>query len=67
VIIDDRTERAGVKFRDAELTGLPLRVTVGKRGLAEGTAEITERATGETRKVPVGEAVAQVSAALAAA
>jgi prolyl-tRNA synthetase len=67
VIIDDRPERAGVKFRDAELTGIPLRVTVGKRGLAEGTVEITDRATGETRKVPVGEAAAAVSAALAAA
>jgi prolyl-tRNA synthetase len=64
VIIDDRTERAGVKFRDAELTGIPLRVTVGKRGLAEATAEITERATGETRKVPVGDVVGQVRAAL---
>jgi prolyl-tRNA synthetase len=53
-----------VKFRDAELTGIPLRVTVGKRGLAEGTAEITERATGETRKVPVGDVAGQVSAAL---
>jgi prolyl-tRNA synthetase len=67
VIIDDRPERAGVKFRDAELTGIPLRVTVGRRGLAEGTVEITERATGETRKVPVGDAAASVSAALAAA
>jgi prolyl-tRNA synthetase len=67
VIIDDRAERAGVKFRDAELTGIPLRVTVGKRGLAEGTVEITDRATGQTRKVPVGDAAAQVSAALAAA
>jgi prolyl-tRNA synthetase len=67
VIIDDRAERAGVKFRDAELTGIPLRVTVGKRGLAEGTVEITERATGETRKVPVGDAAAQVSEALATA
>ncbi|MDX6395585.1 MAG: prolyl-tRNA synthetase [Streptosporangiaceae bacterium] len=64
VVIDDRTERAGVKFRDAELTGIPLRVTVGRRGLAEGTAEITERATGETRKVPVGDVAGQVSAAL---
>jgi prolyl-tRNA synthetase len=56
-----------VKFRDAELTGIPLRVTVGRRGLAEGTVEITERATGETRKVAVGDAAASVSAALAAA
>ena len=37
VIIDDRAERAGVKFRDAEITGIPFRVTVGKRGLADGT------------------------------
>ncbi len=67
VIIDDRADRAGVKFRDAELTGIPLRVTVGKRGLAEGTVEITERTTGETRKVPAGEVTAQVTAVLAAA
>jgi prolyl-tRNA synthetase len=67
VIIDDRAERAGVKFRDAELTGIPLRVTVGKRGLAEGTVEITERGTGETRKVPVQDAAMHISAALAGA
>ena len=42
VIIDDRAERAGVKFRDAELTGIPFRVTVGKRGLADGTVEVTD-------------------------
>ena len=39
VIIDDRPARAGVKFSDAELVGIPLRVTIGKRGLASGTAE----------------------------
>ena len=50
--IDDRAERAGVKFRDAELTGIPYRVTVGKRGLAEGTVEVTTRATGATEKLP---------------
>jgi prolyl-tRNA synthetase len=53
VIIDDRKERAGVKFRDAELTGIPFRVTVGKRGLAEGTVEVTTRATGETEHVAI--------------
>ncbi|MGH3242828.1 MAG: proline--tRNA ligase, partial [Spirillospora sp.] len=52
-VIDDRPERAGVKFRDAELTGIPFRVTVGRRGLAEGVAEVTARATGETEKVPL--------------
>ena len=60
VIIDDRAERAGVKFRDAELTGIPYRVTVGKRGLAEGTVELTDRATGETRKVAPDEVAAQL-------
>ncbi len=67
VIIDDRAERAGVKFRDAELTGIPFRVTVGKRGLAENTLEVTARATGETAKVPVGDAVAYLRDAIAAA
>jgi prolyl-tRNA synthetase len=66
VIIDDRAERAGVKFRDAELTGIPLRVTVGKRGLAEGMVEITRRATGETVGVPLGEVLPRVRDALAA-
>lgn len=67
VIIDDRAERAGVKFRDAELTGIPLRVTVGKRGLAEGVVEVTKRATGETVKVGFGDVLPQVREALAAA
>src|SRR5487761_1517609 len=53
VIIDDRQDRAGVKFSDAELVGIPFRVTIGKRGLASGIAELTDRATGETVKVPL--------------
>ena len=65
VIIDDRAERAGVKFRDAELTGIPFRVTVGKRGLADGTVEVTTRATGETVKIAVGNVVAHLRGALA--
>ncbi len=52
VIIDDRPDRAGVKFSDAELVGIPFRVTIGKRGLAAGIAELTSRATGETVAVP---------------
>jgi len=51
VVIDDRPERAGVKFRDVELVGIPLRVTVGRRGLADGVVELTRRATGETEPV----------------
>ena len=55
VIIDDRPDRAGVKFSDAELVGIPFRITIGKRGLASGAAELTDRATGETISVPLGD------------
>jgi prolyl-tRNA synthetase len=60
VIIDDRNERPGVKFNDAELIGIPYRVTVGPRGLAEGIVEISERRSGESESVPVAEATALV-------
>ncbi len=42
-LIDDRKERPGVKFKDADLLGMPIRVTIGKRGLASGEAEVKER------------------------
>jgi prolyl-tRNA synthetase len=67
VVIDDRAERAGVKFRDVELTGIPYRVTVGRRGLAEGTAEVTVRTTGDTEKVPLDAVAAHVLTLLATA
>ncbi len=51
VIIDDRKERAGVKFAEADLMGWPLQVIVGKRGLSEGKVEIKRRATGERRDI----------------
>ncbi|HEY6790201.1 MAG TPA: His/Gly/Thr/Pro-type tRNA ligase C-terminal domain-containing protein, partial [Trebonia sp.] len=66
-IIDDRTARAGEKFSDSELVGIPLRVTIGKRGLASGTAEVTERATGETVAVPLDEIPEHVRKAVATA
>ena len=47
-LLDDRTERAGVKFKDADLVGIPWRVVVG-RGASEGLVELVERATGEKR------------------
>ena len=53
VVIDDRKERAGVKFADADLIGWPLQVIMGKRGLANGTVEIKRRATGERRDISV--------------
>ncbi len=49
VVIDDRNERAGVKFADADLIGWPLQVVVGKRGLAEGKVEVKRRQTGEKK------------------
>jgi len=67
VIVDDRQVRAGVKFSDAELTGIPFRVTVGKRGLAAGTAELTDRAAGSTVAIPLDEVAKHVREALAGA
>lgn len=66
VIIDDRNERPGVKFNDAELIGIPFRITVGPRGLGEGIVEVSERATGETAKVGIDEAVAHIVARVVA-
>ncbi|KOR94872.1 proline--tRNA ligase [Geobacillus stearothermophilus] len=54
VLYDDRPERAGVKFADSDLIGIPVRVTVGKR-VGEGIVEVKVRKTGETFDVPVGE------------
>jgi prolyl-tRNA synthetase len=65
-LLDDRDERAGVKYRDAELVGIPCRVSVGPRDLAEGMVEITSRATGEKERVPVEQAVKYVREFLAA-
>jgi prolyl-tRNA synthetase family II len=66
-VIDDRDVRPGVKYADAELTGIPFRISVGTRDLAEGVVEITKRATGEKERVPVGEAVAWLRQAITAA
>ncbi len=57
-IIDDRNERAGVKFNDAELIGIPLRITVGKKA-AEGIVEFKERKSGELTELSVAEAIAK--------
>jgi prolyl-tRNA synthetase len=65
VIVDDRQVRAGVKFSDAELVGIPFRVTVGQRGLGQGTAELTDRATGSTAHVPLDDLPQHVREAVA--
>ena len=53
VILDDRDERAGVKFKDADLIGIPLRVTIGHKSLAEGRIEIKIRASGEVNSLAI--------------
>jgi len=60
VVLDDRKERPGVKFKDADLIGYPLRITVGSKSLAEGKVEIKTRATGEIEYVDMGQAAAFV-------
>ncbi|MCR5845823.1 MAG: proline--tRNA ligase [bacterium] len=60
VAIDDRNERAGVKFNDADLIGWPYQIVVGKRGVNEGIVEIKERATGEKSSIAISEVVAKM-------
>ncbi len=57
VVIDDRDERAGVKFADAELIGFPFQLVLGKRGLAAGVVELKDRVTLDRIEVPLAEAV----------
>ncbi len=64
-LLDDRDVRPGVKYADAELIGIPLRVSVGPRDLADGVVEITRRVNGEKERVPVGEAVSRLRELLA--
>ena len=66
VLLDDRDARAGVKFADAELVGIPWRITVG-RSLADGEVELTARATGDTQRVEIRNAAAHVATRLATA
>lgn len=60
VLLDDREERPGVKFKDADLIGIPIRVTIGEKGLKEGIVEIKDRHTGKMDKVAVDQAVAEI-------
>ncbi|MGH8912180.1 MAG: proline--tRNA ligase [Acidimicrobiia bacterium] len=67
VLLDDRVERPGVKFADAELIGIPWRITVGPRGVGSGIAELTERASLETSEVPLDEVVDRLVASVLSA
>jgi prolyl-tRNA synthetase len=55
VLLDDRDLRAGEKFADADLIGIPVRVTVGKKTLEDGAVDVRDRATGAERRVPAQE------------
>lgn len=57
VLYDDRDDSAGVKFKDADLVGMPLRVTIGARGLKSGVVEARVRKTCEVSEIPVDDAV----------
>ena len=64
VLIDDRDERPGVKFKDADLIGIPLRITIGGKGLKEGIVEMKWRAQKDVAKIPLAEAEARIAAAV---
>ena len=65
VFIDDRNERPGVKFKDADLLGFPIRLNIGGRGLQAGEIELIDRKTKEMIKVKVEETVTKTSEKLA--
>ncbi|MFH0798681.1 MAG: proline--tRNA ligase [Pseudomonadota bacterium] len=66
VLIDDRDERAGVKFADADLIGIPWRIIVGEKGLKDGLVELKERKSGNVLRIPSGEAVDKMAGIVAA-
>jgi prolyl-tRNA synthetase len=64
VLLDDRDDRAGVKFNDADLIGSPLRITVGEKGLKEGMVELKPRNTQDNRLVPIEKIVEEIKSLL---
>jgi prolyl-tRNA synthetase len=64
VLLDDRDERPGVKFKDADLIGIPLRVTIGAKGLEKGCIELRRRQDGKTEEIPVGESAKKLQTLL---
>ncbi len=66
VLIDDRGERPGAKFKDADLVGIPLRVAIGKRSLKDGVVEVKWRRGGDAEMVPIDGAVARIAEMVAA-
>lgn len=67
VLLDDRDQRPGFKFKDADLIGIPVRITVGKKTLAEGLVEIKRRAGGDVEKISPDAAIARAGDLIAQA
>jgi prolyl-tRNA synthetase len=67
VLTDDRDQRPGFKFKDADLIGIPLRVVIGERGLKDGTVELKWRTEAAARQIPSASAAESILAELAAA
>ncbi|GMU21826.1 MAG: hypothetical protein AMXMBFR13_19150 [Phycisphaerae bacterium] len=67
VLMDDRDERPGFKFKDADLIGIPIRITVGKKGLADGVVELKMRAGKDVEKLAPEAAVEEVAKRVQAA
>jgi len=61
VILDDRSDRAGVKFKDADLIGFPLRITLGEKGMAKGVAEFKPRSAANFQEIPLDRVLEEVS------
>ncbi|MGH7828704.1 MAG: His/Gly/Thr/Pro-type tRNA ligase C-terminal domain-containing protein, partial [Candidatus Binatia bacterium] len=64
VLLDDRDERPGVKFKDADLVGIPLRITLGAKGLAKGCVEARRRREGTVEEIPLAEAAERIHPAV---
>lgn len=65
VLIDDRAERPGVKFKDADLIGIPLRLTIGSKGMKDGIVELKWRSSKDVAKIPLAEIEARVATLVA--
>lgn len=67
VLLDDREERPGIKFKDADLIGVPMRIVIGGKGLQSGIIEVKPRASKDVQKIPLAEAEAKIAELVRAA
>jgi prolyl-tRNA synthetase len=61
VLMDDRDERAGVKFKDADLIGIPIQMVIGEKNLKDGLVEIKDRKTKEVTRIKVEDVVEHIA------